>query len=534
MNKKIFIYLFVFLVLIFSRNLAYSAEQLQLLSYYPSPSGYYDALKAKTMIIGQDQSRNLLNILLNPPPGQRGVSAYFFVGRGQNSDLMVSNSGYVGIGTNDPTATLEINGNILRTGSFCRGYDANTHVNLGSEGSITGVEAKNIKCAAVIGGGSNTASGGYSTITGGIGSTASGENSVVSGGQYNKSSGNYSAIVGGYKNEANGRFAAIISGRDNSASGECSFVAGQGNKASGNWATISGGNNNDVNINGQYAAISGGSENKVQANFGAVSGGTRNVIESNGSAAAICGGIDNIAGGADAIVCGGSRNIADGKYSFAAGYYAQAVHDSSFVWHGPDLSKAIGHKDSNGPSTFNVYAPNGIYFFGKGIWLNGAGSDNQIHYDVAEYMNVIKNEEIEEGDIVSVNGPNLLGKSSNAYDDKIIGVISGKRTCSFYMGDNTPKDDNTVRLPIALVGIVYVKVNNENGAIEIGDPITSSSIQGAGMKAVRAGKIIGYAMEELKEEKGEILVFVNLSYYVPPEEYLDLKVRLERLENKLK
>lgn len=68
---------------------------------------------------------------------------------------------------------------------------------------------------------------------------------------------------------------------------------------------------------------------------------------------------------------------------------------------------------------------------------------------------------------------------------------------------------------IALSGRVPTNVTNENGSIEVGDPITSSSMAGVGMKATEAGTIVGYALESFAGPgTGSISVFVSPSYYV--------------------
>jgi hypothetical protein len=47
---------------------------------------------------------------------------------------------------------------------------------------------------------------------------------------------------------------------------------------------------------------------------------------------------------------------------------------------------------------------------------------------------------------------------------------------------------------------VPVKVSLENGPIKIGDPLTSASIPGVAMRASKAGKILGYALENYNPE----------------------------------
>jgi cysteine-rich repeat protein len=70
---------------------------------------------------------------------------------------------------------------------------------------------------------------------------------------------------------------------------------------------------------------------------------------------------------------------------------------------------------------------------------------------------------------------------------------------------------------VALIGRVPVKVSTENGAIEPGDYLTSSTKPGVAMKATQAGPVIGKALEVYNNsdpnQVGKILVFVNLTWY---------------------
>ena len=69
---------------------------------------------------------------------------------------------------------------------------------------------------------------------------------------------------------------------------------------------------------------------------------------------------------------------------------------------------------------------------------------------------------------------------------------------------------------VALAGRVLTKVSMENGRVAGGDPITSSSTPGFGMKANKTGKIVGYALEPA-EKDSTILVLVQPGYYVAPD-----------------
>jgi hypothetical protein len=81
----------------------------------------------------------------------------------------------------------------------------------------------------------------------------------------------------------------------------------------------------------------------------------------------------------------------------------------------------------------------------------------------------------------------MVRKSFGRYDGDILGAVSASP--NIILGQESP---NTVR--IGLVGRVPVIVSRENGAIHQGDRITSSSIEGVGMRAARPGQIAGIAL----------------------------------------
>jgi hypothetical protein len=76
----------------------------------------------------------------------------------------------------------------------------------------------------------------------------------------------------------------------------------------------------------------------------------------------------------------------------------------------------------------------------------------------------------------------------------------------------TPK--STDEIPMAVVGIVPAKVSAENGVIEAGDLLVSSSTPGAAMKGTdrsrMLGAVVGKAMGTLNSGTGVIEVLVTL------------------------
>ncbi len=150
---------------------------------------------------------------------------------------------------------------------------------------------------------------------------------------------------------------------------------------------------------------------------------------------------------------------------------------------------------------------------GLGVGLTGG-------VDLAEYYT--SNQELLSGEIVTLE-PNNVGsvkRTTLRYEKGMVGIVA--TAPGAILGSNEGQS-----YPIALVGRVPVKITTENGDIKSGDRITSSSIPGYGMKAVKGGQVVGEALEDLTEDKlidcpentpegvscGVITVFVNLTDY---------------------
>ena len=100
-------------------------------------------------------------------------------------------------------------------------------------------------------------------------------------------------------------------------------------------------------------------------------------------------------------------------------------------------------------------------------------------------------------------------KSSAPYQRVLVGVVSTEP--NDVIGQAFTPSDNPQ--PIAISGRVPIKVTNENGPIHAGDSITSSSTPGYGMKATKAGMIVGVALEDLNGASGKIIMRMNPGYY---------------------
>ncbi|MBI1908313.1 hypothetical protein HYS28_02765, partial [Candidatus Uhrbacteria bacterium] len=127
-------------------------------------------------------------------------------------------------------------------------------------------------------------------------------------------------------------------------------------------------------------------------------------------------------------------------------------------------------------------------------------------YDFAEMFP--SQQTLAAGEVVvfAANDEEVQRSTGIAYDDRIAGVISTRP--GFLAGENLPG-----HVPVALAGRVPTYVSGENGAIAIGDPLTTSTKAGYAMKATEAGPIIGYAMEAWSGTTGAIIAFIRPSYY---------------------
>ena len=123
---------------------------------------------------------------------------------------------------------------------------------------------------------------------------------------------------------------------------------------------------------------------------------------------------------------------------------------------------------------------------------------------------------VEAGMVVSLDSsnPGQLILSTQAYDRRVAGIISGAGGVKPGMVMNQEGTMADGKHPVALSGRVYCWADASQVAIEVGDLLTTSSTPGHAMKAVDGvkaqGAIIGKAMTGLKEGKGLVLVLVTL------------------------
>ncbi len=221
-------------------------------------------------------------------------------------------------------------------------------------------------------------------------------------------------------------------------------------------------------------------------------------------------------------------------------YTAQLDGNSVFTIYGEaDGSGGIQNTGVNIGTTTVLYSsniPDYSLVIGNGALCVDNGGDNCddsvrsagiVHSTGVDVTNVdvaenypTKDETLTLGEIVmlDIENPVFVSKYENSGASStqvLLGVVSTAPGL-LLGGFGNDQFDGEMKVPIALVGRVPVKVTDENGAIEIGDRIAPSATAGAGMKATAGMPSVGIALEAFgtsgtsTSTTGEIIVFIDL------------------------
>lgn len=308
-------------------------------------------------------------------------------------DQLIASGGNVGIGTQTPSAKLDVSGTvnaILFTGdgSGLAGVAAASHnhdsaywktsgdagttpgINFIGTTDNTALEIKvnnsrviriepNATSPKIIIGYSGNVAGAAdvfgATVSGGGAATI---NCLSVSGTYNRSC----------ANGATAHYSTVSGGVSNTATGLSSSVGGgSSNWASSSWSSVGGGTLNTAV--GQSATVGGGEHNSANNGKSTVSGGYTNTASGYGSA--IGGGVGNTASGDFGTIGGGAVNTASAAYSWAGGrgaktYSAGATptdYNGTFIWADSNNAGADTHDFySVANDEFAVRARGGVRF----------------------------------------------------------------------------------------------------------------------------------------------------------------------------
>ena len=182
---------------------------------------------------------------------------------------------------------------------------------------------------------------------------------------------------------------------------------------------------------------------------------------------------------------------------------------------GPDagvsgFSSSVGVRAESSKIGLEAQAPTAGRFVGD---VEVTGEIRLVNADCAEDFDVHGATAVEPGTVMVADTAGGVRVSEHDYDSRVVGVVSGAGGYSPAMIlDRQHTGAN--RLPLALMGKVYCRVDSTEAPISIGDLLTTSSTRGHAMKAVdrdRAfGAVIGKALQSFDHGRGVIAILVAL------------------------
>jgi hypothetical protein len=222
-------------------------------------------------------------------------------------------------------------------------------------------------------------------------------------------------------------------------------------------------------------------------------------------------GVFGYSGGADGVA--GTSLTGVGMHGQAGGGSGIATPSAAGVWGDSDTGPGIvassgtGHPieaygtNNGGPTTkvFDVANNGNVTADGT---IAGGGAD------FAELLPAASG--LAPGDVLIVDADGVLARSTHANELAVVGVYSTRPS---FLGGASGDSDLTGKVPLAVSGIIPVKVSAENGAIRPGDLLVASSTPGHAMRAPHnpaPGTVIGKALGSLTSKTGVVKMLVLL------------------------
>jgi hypothetical protein len=204
---------------------------------------------------------------------------------------------------------------------------------------------------------------------------------------------------------------------------------------------------------------------------------------------------------------------------FSQGATWAAVFNGAVVVNNGPPPKFNPTNPNPNPINGSIVINDGNLYVNKGHIFNSKGTltcfdVNLANEDCAEDFDISIGVEVSVGTVMVLDDDGTLTSSSQAYDKKVVGVISGAGDYkpAIVLGRHGKARAN--RLPIALMGKVFCKVDAQSSPIAVGDLLTTSDTLGHAMKAVdgpRAfGAVIGKALRPLQAGQGTIPILIAL------------------------
>jgi hypothetical protein len=221
-------------------------------------------------------------------------------------------------------------------------------------------------------------------------------------------------------------------------------------------------------------------------------------IDPKGPGGIVVGDPDTGSGGFTSLL----MDISDARDGFGR---IQAIKSSGSAWGDIALNPLGGNVGIGNPNPQATLDVNGD--------IATSGDIRLTNMDCAEEFDVEDAQALEPGSVMVIGEDGTLQQSKEAYDTRVAGVLSGAGDCrpAIILGREQSKNN---RLPLALAGTVFCKVDAQYSPIGVGALLTTSPTPGHAMKAddpLKAfGAVIGKAMRPLAEGQGLIPILIGL------------------------
>ena len=289
----------------------------------------------------------------------------------------------------------------------------------------------------------------------------------------------------------------------------------------GIYATVTSSINNTTGIRGDYLATTGFGYGVEGITFSNEGFGVAGVALASGTGAyGVAGTYGSTTGGGGGGVLGQTEATTD--FTSAVRGNANGTSGGSVAIFGeqfsPDAGAGLFINRANGPLLIGAAGPSATNVFrvdGTGrVFADGGFQPNGA--DFAESMMVAGDiRKYEPGDLLEIDarGDRRLELAQAAYSPLVAGIYSTKPGM-LGSARNIDAQNAIDEVPLAVVGIVPCKVTTENGPIQAGDLLVTSSLAGHAMKGTdrskMLGAVIGKALQSIETGTGVIQVLVTL------------------------
>jgi hypothetical protein len=194
--------------------------------------------------------------------------------------------------------------------------------------------------------------------------------------------------------------------------------------------------------------------------------------------------------GGDGVVGSGRRGVV-GRSPDYQGVYGHSDTNAGVVGESKDFDGVFGLSHNPAHAGISGHNPGGMAgFFDGDIVVTGdirvAGADCAEHFDAVNQVVAPP------GTVMVLDHTGGLRVGDSDYDRRVAGVVSGAGAFRpAVIMDSGPGDDGTGRIPVALVGKVYCKVDGTRAPVAVGDLLTTSQTPGHAMRAEDPGRAFG-------------------------------------------